>query len=189
MRLPFPQRVAGMDSCDALFEPDFRRSHDRFSDLSFAFYSFDMTSYSGGESVQMHWLDGVAVGNVWLGLPDWSNNLWHWFKVPASGIVSTPFASYIKDQQLLALVVTVGSQQYWLRQINLGQLNSWAHSYGGAAYDAVTEVFVDNADNIYAAGTSASFTGGDTAALVVKYSPAGNRYGPRRSACQAQACS
>jgi hypothetical protein len=174
MRLPFPQRVAAMDSCEALFAPDFSSQHrPPLANLSYAFYSFDMTTYSGAESVQMHWLNGVQPGKVWLGLPDWSNNLWRWFQVPASGVVNTPFASFIKDQQLLALVATVGNQQLWLRQINLGQLDSWSRSYGGADYDAVAEVFVDAADNIYAAGQSSSFTGGSNAALVLKYSPAG----------------
>ncbi len=173
MRLPFPQRVAAMDSCEALFAPDFYAQHDRLSDLSYAYYSFDLTSYSGEETLQLHWLNGVPAGKVWLGLPDWSSNLWQWFAVPASGIISTPFAGWTKDEQLLALIVTVGDQQLWLRQINLGTLDSWSHSFGGPAYDTVEKVFVDTADNVYAAGETASFTGGTTAALIVKYSPAG----------------
>jgi len=108
-----------------VMSPDWVREGDPpTSELAWAIYRFNLADYGGPGTLQLWW-DSVIqpVGNLYIGVSDYSTNRWKWFNGPAadSAIDFGPLGSYFSEtDEIYFAVLLTGQGDYSLAQLRLG---------------------------------------------------------------------
>ncbi len=113
------------DGTNLVMSPDWvREAVPPTSDLAWAIYGFNLPGYSEPGTLQLWWNSVIQpVGNLYIGVSDYSTGRWKWFLGPAgnSAIDFGPLASYFSDtDDIYFTVLLTGQGDYSLAQMRLG---------------------------------------------------------------------
>lgn len=78
--------------------------------FGYAMYSFELTDYSGEQSLTTAWTTGPASGHLWIALSNWEQDAWEWFPAEAgSGLVIPDITLYMNEAEISLAVVLVSA--------------------------------------------------------------------------------
>lgn len=171
--------IANVEAAD--YAPAWSNGSSPFSAVAFAIYRFNLTDYTGEQSLNLAWAaPPTDPARVWMGCSDWTGGHWQWFAGPdASGKLVLPgsgFAPFTKSAdpgmgEMLVACVVLGTQQVQLAEIRIGAPapTGWIHSWGTDQGEEGMDIALSAAGEVYVGGYTYSTTGATNSSDCMLY--------------------